>query len=97
MIPKSFQLVNRKYTVRGLGTETAEAANMHGDCNSDEAVIRVRQTKNRQLMEHTYFHELAHALLYVTTKPRRSLDEEFVESLGAALHQYMLTKKGEFK
>lgn len=96
MIPKSFQLVNRTYRVEKMGDDVAEAGERHGDCNRAKALIRIN-FDSPENSEHTFYHELAHALLYATTKPKLSDNESFVDSLGAAIHQYMLTRKGELK
>ena len=92
-IPTSFKLVNRTYSVEEMPEEIAEAGHMMGDCNRSKALIRV-QIDNNDNAEHTFYHELAHALLYATTKPKLSDNEEFVDSLGAAIHQFIQTKRG---
>lgn len=97
MIPKSFTLVNRNWFVEELEKETAEAGSMHGDCNAEKAVIRVEYNDNREFMEHTFYHELVHALLEASSRPSLSKKEAFVDSLAAALHQYMKTKKGKLE
>ena len=96
-LPTSFKLVNRTYEVVPMHEDTADAGDKHGDCDQAKARIRVHITENAELTEHTYFHELAHALLFATTKPKLSYDEKFVDSLGAVLHQYEQTKRGTFK
>lgn len=96
MIPTRFQLVNRTYKVKAMDKALAEELKKHGDCDREDAVIRV-ELSNKENTEHTFFHELAHALLWTTTKPKLSDNEDFVDSLGAALHQYMTTKKGQLQ
>lgn len=95
MIPKKFTLVNRTYTVQDMPAEIAESR--LGDCNSIEARIRLAKGQPPECLEHTFYHELAHALLDASTKPKLSKKEGFVDSLGALLHQFMQTQKGEFK
>ena len=97
MIPKSFTLVNRRWMVEELDKETAEAGSMHGDCNSEKALIRVEYNDNIEFREHTFYHELAHALLEASSRPSLSKKEKFVDSLAAVLHQYMKTKKGKLE
>jgi hypothetical protein len=77
----------------------AEAGDRHGDCCKEKAQIRLflDERASEDLTTHTFFHELVHALLYATTKPELSSDEEFVDSLGAVLHQYEQTKKGSLR
>ena len=95
MIPKSFSLVNRSYKTAAMPEEIAEKH--HGDCDRSQAVIRLAAGKSLENTQHTFFHELAHALLWASTKPKLSENEDFVDSLGALLHQYEQTKKGEYK
>ena len=95
MIPKHFQLINRKYIVCTMPEEIAEKN--HGDCSREMAVIRLAKGKAEESTQHTFYHELAHALLWASTKPKLSDNEEFVDSLGALLHQFEQTRKGEHK
>lgn len=96
MIPKRFQQRNRTVTVTSMPKSLAEDLKRHGDFDTEQYVIRLAPN-NKDVLEHTYFHELAHCLLEGTTKPKLSSNEEFVDSLGCMLHQYMQTMKGEFK
>lgn len=93
MIPKRFTLVNREYRVQKMAKDVAEAGEQFGDCDRAQGLIRVK-FDNQKNAEHTFYHELVHALLWTTTKPKLSKNEAFVDSLGAALHQYMQTRKG---
>jgi hypothetical protein len=94
LIPKTFKLVNRTWVVKEMSKSISSENKLHGDCDHARALIRVC-IDHPENAEHTFFHELAHAMLKVTTKPKLSSNEDFVDSLGAALHQYMQTKKGE--
>lgn len=96
-IPSRFKLVNRTYRVTKMPKEIAEDLKKHGDCDAESKVIRLAHTEHRDLLEHTFCHELVHGLLWSSTRPDLSEDEEFVDSLGAALHQFMQTKSGEYK
>ncbi len=95
MIPKSFKLVNRTYKVKEMSQQRSQDLKFLGYSDRDKAEVLVSRD-NPDNAEATFFHELAHCLLWVSTKPKLSNNEEFVESLGAALNQYMQTKKGEF-
>ena len=94
MIPKKFTLVNCTYKVESLPDELE--SDRLGDCNRTQARVRLAKGLPRQSKEHTFYHELAHALLDASTKPKLSKNEDFVDSLGALLHQYMQTQKGEY-
>ena len=95
MIPGSFKLINREYKVVELPKSLAEDLRRHGDICRDDAVIRVEMVDNMDMRESTFYHELVHALLESSSKPRLSKKEAFVDSLAAVLHQYMQTKKGK--
>lgn len=97
MIPKTFQQRNRKVRVIKMGKQLADELKRHGDFDADEYVIRLAPHKCTETLESTFYHELAHCLLTGTTKPKLSDNEEFVDSLGCMLHQYMQTKKGEYE
>lgn len=94
MIPKGFRMFNRKYKVTRLPEE--RRGERHGDCDVLAAEIRLDPTNPREAMEHTFCHELCHAMLPTTTKPELTNDEDFVDSLGAALHHFLQTQKGTF-
>lgn len=98
-IPTSFKLINRSWSVVEMPQETADTANIHGCCARDQAriAIHIDEGLPEESVDHTYLHELVHALLYATTKPKLSDNEEFVDSLAAALHQYEQTKKGNLR
>ena len=95
MIPKSFKLVNRTLSVERMKDDVASAGSMHGDFNIKRGRIRVANTGFQEYDEHIFFHELAHAILESSPKPKLSKDEKFVDALGGLLHQFMQTQKGE--
>ena len=97
VIPKTFTLINRSWNVELLDKEIAQAGEMSGDCSSHKALIRVAADEDREYMEHTYLHELVHALLEASSRPSLSKKEAFVDSLAAVLHQYLKTKKGKLE
>lgn len=97
MIPTSFKLVNRTVKVKKLGKSLADDLGRDGDYSRSEGLIRVCFNGPDDHNIHTYFHELAHALLEASPKPDLSKDEEFVDCLGALLHQYEQTKRGELE
>lgn len=96
MIPKTFQQRNRKVTVKRMSKQLADELKRHGDFDATDYIIRLAPHEDPETLESTYFHELAHCLLEGTTKPALSNNEKFVDSLGAMLHQYMQTKKGQY-
>lgn len=95
MIPKSFTLVNRRWQVFDVtDNDMASDWDRHGDCDAAKAVIRIK-LDNEENAEHTFLHELMHALFNMSTKPELSDNEELVDSMAAGLHQYLQTKKGK--
>ena len=96
MIPKSFTLVNRTYRVEKMHKDVADAGEQHGDIDRTTAKVRIK-FDNPDNAEHTFYHELAHAIFWNSTKPKLSKDENLVDSVGALLHQFMQTRKGELK
>lgn len=66
-----------------------------GFCDQGEAAIYINIEKHghRDDLEHTYHHELIHALLYANGL--NGHDEAMVDRLGGFLHQVHQTKKGE--
>ncbi len=95
MIPKKFSIVNRNYRVEPMPAEIGEKR--LGDQDRGNSLIRLNPAQTREGLEHTFYHELVHAMLDASTKPKLSANEDFVDSLGALLHQFMQTQKGEYK
>ena len=85
------------FSVERMDDSIAKAGEMNGDFNIKQARLRIQATGSPEYDEHTYYHELVHALLESSSKPSLSKKEAFVDSLAGVLHQYMQTKKGEFK
>ena len=96
MIPKSFALVNRTYHVRAYRQDQIADLKCYGDCDRDAGIVRLDMNRVQASREHTFCHELVHAILWASTKPKLSKDEAFVDSVGALLHQYLQTQKGKF-
>lgn len=96
MIPKTFRQRNRNVVVKPMTQQLSDELKRHGDFDTESYVIRLAPN-GRETLEHTFFHELAHCLLMGTTKPKLTNNEQFVDSLGAMIHQYMQTQKGEYK
>lgn len=94
-IPKQFQLLNHRITVRVLaqGEWPAKYADAVGvwDNNKNE-ILLLKQP--RTLLRHTFWHETTHALLDMTGHTKLSASESFVDSLGGLLAQ--LNDSSEF-
>lgn len=61
-----------------------------GKCDPEKQTIFIRMDMNKQTTEQTFYHELVHAIMF--TMGKLNHDEEFVDTFGAFLHQYQVTK-----
>ena len=61
-----------------------------GKCDAEKQLITIRMDMNKQTTEQTFYHELVHAILF--TMGKLNHEEEFVDTFGAFLHQYQITK-----
>lgn len=101
-IPTQFSLMNRDYKVTPATTGEqkvmedydGEGGSLLGLCDYEHERIVLAKHRTRQSLEHTFFHELSHAMFEAVGRPDLSEDEALVDALGAALHQYHKTKKG---
>jgi hypothetical protein len=111
-IPKSFQLVNRTWKVKLVGSKELEkvikdesdaqevpAAMRWGVCDIVTATIYLNSDlhadKPREMLEHTFCHELMHAILFANGQIVDHHDEALVDRFGGFLHQIFQTQKGE--
>ena len=60
-----------------------------GHTDPEEYVIRLRSTLGEQAKNVTFYHELVHAILF--TMGRTDHPEDFVDSFGNLLYQYLNT------
>lgn len=70
------------------------ASSCAGIMDMDTGKIQVYPNSNREVTEHTYLHELVHALFETAGRKDLSENEELVDLIAAALHHYFQTKKG---
>ncbi len=99
MIPKSFTLINRTYDVIAMTPHMGDVADAMGAHNRDTGLVflSTEHGVSKESLEHTFFHELAHAFFEAAGWPKMSADEDCVDLMGSLLHQYAQTSKGEFK
>lgn len=95
-IPTSFKLVNRNYSVEPMDQDTHDVASAKGAHNHSAGRILMYLDGDypQEDIEHTFLHELFHAILDNMGYSDLSGNEDLVDCLGAAMHQYMQTKKG---
>ncbi len=90
-VPKEFLLLGRTYKV-SQPTKVDSKGSL-GDCDSATAMIKVRRNLKKELKEHTYLHEVTHAILDSLGYEKLSMDEKFVDSFSGALYQVLKTAK----
>ena len=89
-IPKSFQLLNHRITVRVFPqsewpAKYADAVGVWD--NTRNEILLLRQPKT--VLRHTFWHEATHALLDMSGKSKLSSNESFVDAMGGLLAQMM--------
>lgn len=94
VIPKSFQLSGRTWRVE-LHKLILDDAELCGDCCGTECIIRLKSDLSPEAMQHTFYHELCHAMCYTLGWRALNKDEERIDALGNVLFQYLKTKKGQ--
>ncbi len=95
-IPKTFKLGNVKYRVEFAPNLADESSRLFGLFDPDENVIYLDEGVRDDKMGHTFCHELVHALLEAMGHELYE-DEEFVDTFGLFLHQYLTTQYGKNK
>ena len=106
-VPKSFQLINRRWKVKLVSTQQLQEViaktgenwdpetTIKGLSDFQAAVIYINtdEAKSEDDVQHTYWHEVSHALLYAMG--HLDHDEVAVDLQGALLAQYFQTVRGE--
>lgn len=89
MIPKQFKLLNYTWTVEMVPGPVihADGDECHGTCDTDKRLIRLDATLDREMLWHTWLHELTHAILSALGRSAHSADEDFVDSFSGGLAQ----------
>ena len=92
-IPKKFKLGGRDWTVEFHHLLDNDHSVL-GDTDADECVIRLRKNMKPDLLHHTFYHELCHAIAITLGWKKLNDDEDKIDSLGGILYQYLKTKRG---
>ena len=100
-IPKQFSLMGQTIYVE-FRDDLVHGADAHGTANYRENKIYIQKpTKSWNLpkdhLEHVFFHELAHWVLYTLKQDELYNNEPFVDMLGGLFYQAISTAKGELK
>lgn len=62
-----------------------------GYCDPESYSIKIRSNMSDQAKQATFYHELVHAILF--TMGQTNHNEEFVDTFGGFMHQFMNTKE----
>lgn len=93
-IPKSFQLMGQPYNV--MIVERWDWPEELSDAVGAflPRVNKIRILRNsRELMEHTYIHELLHAVFGALGEDKLSNNEKLVDAAAGLIHQALTTAK----
>lgn len=103
MIPKQFNILGHVITIE-IDNEYCHRNECLGRFLYYENKIvladRYKVNKNwrrykESIVEHTFYHELTHCILYHTGHENLWLNEQLVDSIGGLLHQFEITKTNE--
>ena len=91
--------MNIKDTGDHIGSGQAEHEPGPGAHHRGQAriVLYIDGDAPQQDLEHTFLHELFHALFEAAGRDELSSDESLVDTMGALLHQFMQTAKGNLQ
>ena len=92
-IPKTFQLGGRTWKVEHLPIIDNDP-DLYGDSDGFTCTIRLKDDLDPDAMQHTFYHELCHAICFTLGWEDLNADEGKVDALANVLFQYLKTKKG---
>lgn len=85
-IPKSIQLMGKTIKVKE-NAKSVRNRNNFGEADLNNLTIKISGKYSRVQVEHTFFHELVHQILWVMQEEELNANEKFVDMLGGLLHQ----------
>ena len=91
-IPNRFTLGGREWTVEVYNV-IGDEPELYGDCDSQECVIRLKNCGG-EVMQHTFYHELTHAICFTLGWKKFNEDETKVDTLAGLFLQYLKSRKG---
>lgn len=92
-IPNKFQLLGRSWTVEFKDKIDSKGKTL-GQTDGDECTILLKRGMSPELTNHTFYHELAHAICFSLGWEKLNGDEGKIDALGGALLQYLKSKRG---
>lgn len=93
IVPKTFELLGIKYTVKQESKVTMDGQSVFGWHDPKTATIKIRKNLKKDLKEQTFFHEAVHAALEAIGQSKLSCNENFVDSFSHAIYQIVKTAK----
>jgi len=95
-IPKTFELAGQ--TIKTKVSASIETEGAVGLSKFHQNEIRVRTKLDGEDIVHdvqvqTFFHEMAHMLMYIMNEHELNNNEKFIDNLGQFLYQYEKSKK----
>jgi len=93
-IPTSFQLAGRTWVVEQHELIDGNP-DLYGDCDGSECVIRLKTGVRPEVLQHTFYHELTHAICFSLGWEDMNEDEGKVDALANVMLQFLKTKRGK--
>lgn len=96
-IPSKFRLFGTTIKVI-YADKILEETGALGDFNLSSATIRLRRPSKdvpKDMVEHTFCHELVHAMFQMMGREELGKDEELADTLGGLLHQFLVAGKDD--
>lgn len=99
MIPKTFELLGSTWRVKKVKDLRHDGKKCLGVCHSDKRVIEIDALvfKDPDELQHTWEHEINHAIWETAGMEDVSADEEKVDLVAGLRHQLNKTSKGCLK
>ena len=91
-IPRSFQLMGKKYNVRIIPESLWNDENTVGLCSPQLREIIIKGGLKQEVQEHVFFHEVTHAILDAMGRDKLYTDEAFVDMFSGLLHQALTSQ-----
>jgi hypothetical protein len=91
-IPTRFRLGGRTWEVK-LRDVVDDDVECLGLCDPDDAIIYLKSGLKHELLQHSFYHELSHAICFTLGWDELNEDEGKIDALAGMLYQYLSTKK----
>lgn len=96
-IPKQFKLGGRTWTVDIVDNCPGENDKTYGLCEPVECRIYIKAGMSEDATQHTFYHELCHAICFTLGWGRLNGNEDKIDALGSVIYQALRTRKGTHK